>query len=384
MERINKSISSIKSDNDISSLFRENKLSIVNNERKSRSAIKKINKEDSEEKNKLLSYGIISLIGNTPLVKMDNITKRNAFNLYAKLEMYNPGQSAKARSALSMISNAWKKGIIDHNTTIIESSSGNLAVAVAQLANLLGFRFICVVDPKTSDNTLKILKAYKADIDMVETPDKISGEYLPTRINRVKELCKKIDNSFWLNQYENIDNPLGYERLMYEITYALNNRVDYLFIAVSTCGTLRGCYNYIEKNNLKTKIIAVDAVGSVIFDNKKHKRLIPGHGAAIAPHFIEKGMYYKHINISDQESIQGCRYLLEKESILAGGSSGAIISAIKKMEKEISSSSNCVAILVDSGERYLDTIYSDEWVEKHFKQSSILSSGNTIKTTIQL
>ncbi|MCG7409121.1 2,3-diaminopropionate biosynthesis protein SbnA [Paenibacillus sp. ACRRX] len=312
--------------------------------------------------------GVLSLIGNTPLLKLERIVSQNRFNLYGKLEMYNPGSSIKDRTALSMIKEAWKRGDINEDTTIIESSSGNLAVGLAQLANYLGLRFICVLDPKTNQQTIKVLRAYGAIIDMVNEPDPVTGEYLQARINRVSWLKENTPNSFWCNQYANLDNPLAHRHLMNEIMTVLHGQIDYLFLSVSTCGTFRGCFEYIQQHGLNTKIVAVDAQGSVIFGDKgRAKRLIPGHGAARVPELFQPGMEYQQVHVTDMECVEGCRLLLQRESILAGGSSGAIIMAIKRLEAEISDNSTCVAILADSGERYMDTVYSEEWVQSHLK-----------------
>ncbi len=189
-----------------------------------------------------------------------------------------------------MIKEAWKRGNINSETTIIESSSGNLAVGLAQLANYLGLKFICVLDPKTNLQTIKVLRAYGAVIDMVRDPDPVTGEYLQARINRVSYLKETTPNSFWCNQYANPDNPLAHRNLMGEVMGALNSEVDYLFLSVSTCGTFRGCFEYIQQNRLNTKIVAVDAKGSVIFgDTGRNKRLIPGHGAARVRNCFSRG-----------------------------------------------------------------------------------------------
>lgn len=129
--------------------------------------------------------------------------------------------------------------------------------------------------------------------------------------------------------------------------------------------TLRGTADYIRNNDLQTKIIAIDAVGSIIFGGKRQKRLIPGHGAARIPELFQPGLEHQHIYISDAECVIGCRRLLEREGILAGGSSGAVVSGIEKVLPDLTSGATCVAILCDRGERYLDTIYLDTWVQQN-------------------
>lgn len=310
--------------------------------------------------------GILSIIGNTPLVKLENVFKDSNFQLFAKLEMFNPGGSIKDRPALNMLLKAFEKGDIKPGDTIIESSSGNLGIGLAQASIILGLRFICVIDPKTTQQNISILKAYGAEVDLVAEPDPITGDFLPARINRVKSLLASIPNSFWCNQYANLNNAHAHHQTMHEIITGLDGRLDYLFCSTGSCGTLRGCVEYIRNNNLNTKIIAVDAKGSVIFGDKRGKRLIPGHGAARVPELFEPGFDDVHVHVTDTDCIIGCHRLLRSEAILAGGSSGGVITAIDKTRKEIPIGATCAAILCDRGERYLDTVYSDSWVKEHF------------------
>ncbi|MBA3920633.1 MAG: 2,3-diaminopropionate biosynthesis protein SbnA [Nostocaceae cyanobacterium] len=313
-----------------------------------------------------LNSGILTTIGNTPLVKLENIFPNAHFQLFAKLEMFNPGGSIKDRPAISMLKNAFEKGDLKPGDTIIESSSGNLGIGLAQASIVLGLHFICVVDPKTTQQNVNILKAYGAKVDLVAEPDPITGDFLPARINRVKSLLASISNSYWCNQYANLNNACAHHQTMHEIVTALDDKLDYLFCATGSCGTLRGCVEYVRSHNLKTKIIAVDAKGSVIFGDKRGKRLIPGHGAARVPELFQPGLEDLVMHVSDMDCIVGCYHLLRSEAILAGGSSGGVITAIEKQRHEIPVGAICAAILCDRGERYLDTVYSDSWVKDHF------------------
>jgi cysteine synthase A len=152
---------------------------------------------------------------------------------------------------------------------------------------------------------------------------------------------------------------------MREIVEELNGRVDYLFCATSTCGTMRGCSEYVHDHNLSTKIFAVDALGSAIFGQKGCKRYIPGHGAAVTPKLFQPWLADECIHVSDAQCVMGCRRLVKKEALLCGGSSGAVLSAIGMVRHRIPRYANCVAIFPDRGERYLDTIYSPVWVQEH-------------------
>jgi cysteine synthase A len=158
---------------------------------------------------------------------------------------------------------------------------------------------------------------------------------------------------------------------MHEIISALGE-LDYLFCATSTCGTIRGCAEYARQHDLKLKVFAVDAIGSVIFGGQNAKRLIPGHGAAVRPALFEPDLADECIQVSDLDCVLGCRRLVGREAILCGGSSGAIITAVQNVKHKIASDSVVVVVLPDRGERYLDTVYSDEWVTSHFGDVSHL------------
>ena len=309
---------------------------------------------------------ILETIGQTPLVRLSRLFSDYDFQVMAKLEAFNPGGSSKDRPAFHIIKQALESGEIGPNTVIVESSSGNMAIGLAQACSYFGLTFICVVDAKTTKKNIQILEAYGAEIELVTQPDPVTGEYLAARINRVRSLVKSFDDVFWPNQYANTNNAKAQYRMMEEIATALQGNIDYLFCAISTCGTLRGCANYIYEHNLKTKLWAIDALGSVITGGQSRKRLIPGHGASITPQLYEPGLAERCIHVSDLDCVIGCRRLIREEAILAGGSSGAVVMGIDQVKDEIKRGAICVAIFPDRGERYLDTVYSDSWVATHF------------------
>lgn len=318
-----------------------------------------------QEKDKKLK-GVLAAVGNTPLISLEKFLDKPTFNLYGKLEFLNPAGSIKDRPATQMLLRALDAGKINCDTTIVESSSGNLAIGLAQACTYLGLKLICVMDVKSTVANRRIVEAYGGIVDYVDVPDKETGEFLQARVKRVQELLDKIPNSFNCNQYANTDNSFAHHKTMDEIAAALDQCVDYLFCATSSCGCMRGCAEYIEQQKLKTKIVAVDAKGSVIFGDEPKKRLIPGHGASRVPELFKSYYASKHVLVSDLDCVIGCRRLLNREAIFAGGSSGAILSALLKIQEQIHTGANCVVILCDRGERYLDTIYSDSWVQEHF------------------
>jgi cysteine synthase A len=319
-----------------------------------------------------MDEGILSAVGRTPLVRLSRVFKDVPFRLFAKLESLNPGGSIKDRSALYIIKRGLDTGAIRQHTVVIESSSGNMGIGLAQACSHFGLRFICVIDPKTTQQNIDILNAYGAKTDLVTEPDPVSGEFLQARLDRVQELLSSVEHSFWPNQYANIYSLVAQYQTMREIVTALDDEVDYLFCATSTCGTIRGCAEYVRDQNMRTKIFAVDALGSVIFGGQSAKRLIPGHGASLVPELYQPGVAHRCLSVSDLDCVVGCRRLVGREAILAGGSSGGVLMAIDQIKGEIASGSTCVAIFPDRGERYLDTIYSDSWVREHFGDVSHL------------
>lgn len=311
---------------------------------------------------------ILDLIGNTPLVNISSIFDDCYFNLYAKMEMYNLGGSMKDRPAFLMVKDAMDQGRITTKTTVIESSSGNMGIGIAQACLLQGLNFICVVDSRTNKANIEIMRAYGAKIEVVEKP--LNGSLLEARLKKVRELREAIPDSYWPNQYENKNNYLSHMKTMEEIDQTLGGKVDYLFCTTGSCGTARGCSEYIKLNDMNTKLCAVDAEGSVIFGGQVKERLIPGHGAAKRPGIYADNMADELIYVNDRECVQGCRLLLQKQAILAGGSSGAVIKAVEKFKTQIPPNANVVVILADRGERYLDTVYNEAWVERYLKVES--------------
>lgn len=319
------------------------------------------------EVTEILSDGIFGAIGGTPLVRLARLFPDAGFTLFGKLESLNPGGSIKDRPAREILSQALSSGRIGLDTVVVESSSGNMGIGLAQACRYLGIRFICVVDSKTTLQNIAVLRAYGAEVEIVTEPDPETGELLQARLKRVQELCARSADSFWPNQYANLGNSDShYRTTMEEVVAELDGQVDYVFIATSTCGTIRGCGQYVRDHMLDTKIVAVDALGSMIFSDRPGVRSIPGLGAGLRPPLCDPGLIDDFIHVDDLECVAGCRRLVQREAILAGGSSGAVVAAISRYRDRIPHGARCVAILPDRGERYLETVYSDRWIEERF------------------
>jgi len=313
---------------------------------------------------------VVDAIGRTPLVRLSRVMPGLRFTLYGKIEGLNPGGSAKDRPAAQMLRTALARGEIGPRTTIVESSSGNMAIGLAQACACLGLRLIFVIDPKATPQHRKLLAAYGAIVDIVHAPD---GDFLAARIARVQALVAQRDDVYWPNQYANPENARSHWQTAREIF--ADTPVDYLFCATSTCGTLRGCSDYLTDTDASTQLVAVDAMGSVIFGESRRPRLIPGHGASLRPPLVEGAHVGRVVHVSDLDCVVGCRRLVTREGLLVGGSAGGVLSAVERVQESIPPGAVCVAILADSGERYVDTIYSDAWVAEHFGDVGHLWKG---------
>ncbi|TWT90285.1 putative siderophore biosynthesis protein SbnA [Pseudobythopirellula maris] len=305
--------------------------------------------------------GILSAIGWTPLVELTRHIELSGGHLHAKLEAFNPGGSAKDRPAKQMIETAMAAGLVHEGTTVIESTSGNMGIGLAQACRYYKLPLICVVDPRTQPQNLAMLKAFGAQVDMVTTP--LQGDFLRARLARLCHLLETTPNSFWPNQYANLENPRAHQTgTIAEIDEQLGGAYDYIFVAVSSTGTLQGCQEFLQAHGRQARLIAVDAAGSVLFGGSPGPRLIPGLGAGRVPPLARDNMQTQVQRVSDLDCVVECRRLAYREAILAGGSGGGVLSAIRRMREQLAGQT-VVAVLHDSGTRYLDTVYDDVWVE---------------------
>jgi len=324
--------------------------------------------------------GVLATIGGTPLIALERVVPLAGSRVFAKMEKFNPGGSVKDRTALHMLQHEIRSGaLVPGRSVVVESTSGNLGIGLAQMCAYFGLDLICVVDTRTTAQTIALLRAYGAAVEVVTEPD--GGDLLGARIARVRELVERLPDAFWPNQYANPRNAAAHEQTMREIVDDLDGRVDYLFCSVSTGGTLRGCADYVREHGLTTKIVAVDAAGSAIFHVPREKRLLPGHGAGLRPPLVDVGVVSEVVHVTDLECVRACRTLVAREAILAGGSSGATVAALERLRHRIPAGSRCVLVFPDDGNRYLDTIYSDSWVREHFGEVPEVTAGHRALAT---
>ncbi len=309
--------------------------------------------------------GILAAIGETPLVALRRYLGMPEIEVWAKLEAANPGGSAKDRPAARMVLDALDAGVIGPGSTIIESTSGNMGVGLAQACRYHGLRLVCVVDSRAHERNVRTLRAFGADVRVVARPDPETGDLLKARLNLVAHLLETTPDSYWPNQYANASNPAAHAAgTMREIDEALDGDLDYVFVATSTTGTLRGCQDYLRAHGRATRLVAVDAVGSALFGGVRATRQVPGFGAGVETALSHSANYDVLVRVRDLDCVVGCRRLVEREAILAGGSSGAVAMALESLAPTMAEGSRCALILPDGGDGYLGTIYDDDWVSQ--------------------
>lgn len=308
---------------------------------------------------------ILEKVGNTPLIALRNHEEAN-LNIFAKLEFYNPTGSVKDRAASYIINNLLNQGIINNDTTIIESSSGNFGISLSAYTKQKGLKFICVIDNTTLPVNEMMIRLQGAEVIKITEPDERGG-YLLNRIKKVKEIVQNTDNIYWINQYENPLNAQAYyNSLGNEICLEIpRQKLDYLFMGVSSGGTITGVSQKVKKKYPNAQVIAVDVDGSVIFGGKSRKRFIPGIGSSLRPKILDSANIDDVISVDENETVASCIELLEKYNIYAGGSSGSVYAAVNKYFQihKVDKPVNVMCVFADKGERYITTIYNAEWRE---------------------
>src|SRR5262245_46187935 len=286
-------------------------------------------------------------------------------NLFAKLEYVNPIGSIKDRAAYWILKRAAERGEISDETTVIESSSGNFAVALAAFTHLLGLKFIPVIDPNISPTYESFLRRLCPSVVKVELRDDTGG-FLKTRLQMVNRLCDAVPNSYWTNQYTNPDAVEAHYELTASEICGDFACLDYVFLSVSTAGTIAGMSRRLKERYPKVRIIAVDAEGSVIFGGKPGKRHIPGIGSSIVPPLLSHASIDDIVLISESEAVEACRELLTTHGLFVGGSSGTAFAAVKRYAPRMSQAKRCTVLFLcaDRGTPYLDTVFDATWATK--------------------
>jgi cysteine synthase A len=301
---------------------------------------------------------ISHLIANTPL----KLLRQPDICLYTKLEYYNYSGSIKDRAAYNILYEAIINNQINSETLIIESSSGNFALALASMCKVLNLKFISVIDANINRDYEDLLTLLSYKVVKVTERDSTGG-YLLNRIAVVKNICSETKNSFWTNQYDNPNNYLAYFHGLGEEICRECESLDFAFIGVSSGGTITGISQKLKKRFTHVKIIAVDVEGSIIFQNQPKKRYISGIGSSMVPSILQKAIIDEVVFVSELNLVKGCTDLLNEQMIFAGASTGGVYFAIKEYFKSRSfeEKPHVLFLSADRGNAYIDTVYNAEW-----------------------
>lgn len=309
--------------------------------------------------------GLVSQIGNTPLEPIYLVIDGRVRKVYLKLEGANPAGSVKDRTGYALVQDLENRGLLHAGSVVIESTSGNLGVALAFICRAKGYAFLAIVDPKTTEENLAKMLALGASIELVNEPD-VNGGYLLSRLARVQELCQLSDRYAWTDQYANVANPhVHYSTTGPEIYRQLDGNVDAVFVAVSTGGTLAGIGRYFREGSPQTQIIGVDARGSVIFGTPPGPRKLTGIGSSRRSSFLFPEMYDTHILVGDKEAFAFCHALDAATGIKVGGSSGAVLAACVGYLQTHPELEHVVCVCADCGENYSSSIFNAAWLRQH-------------------
>ena len=342
------------------------------------------------KKNKNVVNNLLELVGNTPMVKIDNLTRDFSGTFLAKLESANPGHSSKDRIALHIVESAEKKGILKPGDTIIETTSGNTGFSLAMVSLIKGYKCILAVSSKSSSDKIDMLKAMGAKVYVC--PANVSADDPRSYYEVAKRLHSEIKGSIYINQYFNdLNADAHYSSTGPEIWNQTDGNITHLIVCSGTGGTISGTARYLKEKNPNIKVIGVDAYGSVLkkyhetgeFDeNEIYPYRIEGLGKNLIPSVTDFEIIDRYVKVTDEDSALSARQLVKYEGIFVGYTSGAAFQAVKQLndEKEFNESDLIVVIFPDHGSRYLSKIYSDKWMEDQgFSDSKREINNNDIQ-----
>lgn len=284
---------------------------------------------------------------------------------FLKLEGLNIAGSIKLKTALSLLRELERLGVSPQKNGIIESSSGNLGVALSIVCKARGYDFTCVIDPNINLQNERLMKVYGANVIKVQMKDKYGG-YLGTRIDLINKMLSQDKDLVWTNQYASLANPLAHSETTAKEILDEFPEIDYIFVGAGTTGTLVGTARFIKQKKPNVKIIAVDSVGSVTFGFEPSKRYIPGLGTSKKPSILDVKNLDEIILVHEKDAVKMCHKVLNTYGLFLGGSSGSVLHAVQEFAPKLQKNSIIVAISPDFGGKYISTVYNQEWIEKNF------------------
>jgi cystathionine beta-synthase len=314
---------------------------------------------------------ILEAIGNTPLIRLNRVTKDIQADVYVKADYLNPGGSVKDRIGTFMIDEAERKGLLRPGGTIIEGTSGNTGMGLALVACVRGYKVVFTITDKQSREKIDLLKAFGAEV--IVCPTAVEPDDPRSYYSVAKKLAREIPNSFYPNQYENQMNPEAhYQTTGPEIWQDTDGKITHFVCGMGTGGTISGVGRFLKENNPQVKIIGVDPIGSLYYEffktgkvGKAKTYVVEGIGEDIFPTTMHFDVLDDILQITDEESFVWARRLAKQEGIFTGGSGGGCISAALRLARVCKKGDCIVAFLPDTGMRYLSKVYNDGWMREH-------------------
>ena len=301
--------------------------------------------------------------------------------LFLKVEGFNFAGSIKLKAAREMVEAAERDGTLEPESIIVESSSGNLGIALSMIAASKGYRFLCVTDSRCNQAARASMEALGGRVHVVTAalPDS-GGGLLGARIDFVRKLCASDDRFVWLNQYENPNNWRAHYRTTGPAIARHFPNLEVLFVGAGTTGTLMGCARYMKESHPQVRIVAVDSVGSVTFGGPPGRRMIPGLGTSVRPQLLDESYVDEVVHVPEPETVNACN-LLARQGFLFGGSTGTVVSgAVSWLTNRQERGLTSVAIAPDLGERYLGTIYDADWARDTYNIDAEDLKGARVRT----
>jgi cystathionine beta-synthase len=331
---------------------------------------------------------ILETIGNTPLVRLNTITKDIKATVLAKVETTNPGNSVKDRMAVKMIEDAEKNGLLKPGGTIIEGTSGNTGMGLALAAIIKGYKLICVLNDKQSKEKMDILRAVGAEV--VVCPTAVEPTDPRSYYSVSKRLANEIPNSWYVNQYDNLSNRQAhYEQTAPEIWDQTEGKVTHFIVGVGTGGTISGVGKYLKEKNPNVKIWGIDTYGSVfkkyketgIFDeNEIYPYITEGIGEDILPANVDFDTIDLFEKVTDKDAAVMTRRIAREEGIFVGNSAGAAVAGLLQLKDQLKEDDVVVVLFHDHGSRYIGKIFNDDWMrERGFLDENIKTAGDMIQ-----
>ncbi|MFQ3296952.1 MAG: cystathionine beta-synthase [Polaribacter sp.] len=324
-------------------------------------------------KNNGINNSILDLVGETPLIKLQKITKDLKGSYFAKVEAFNPGLSSKDRIALHIINDAEKKGILKKGATIVETTSGNTGYSLAMISLVKGYKCILAVSDKSSQDKIDLLKTMGAEVHIC--PANVPADDPRSYYEVAKIIHKKTKNSVYINQYFNeLNIEAHYRTTGPEIWKQTAGKITHLVVASGTGGTISGTGKYLKEQNSNIKVLGVDAFGSVLkkyhetgeFDTNEIKPYkIEGLGKTLIPTATDFDVIDVYEKVTDKDAAFAAREIVQKEGMFLGYTSGAVIQAARQYNDLNMFDENSFVVLIfpDHGSRYMNKIYSDSWMK---------------------